>query len=79
VRDVAILFDAMVGYDPADAASINIAYAIAHRYAGDLARASLKGVRVAVLHPEMPDLLKTKYEAALAVLKAQGAVLVDVE
>ncbi len=79
VRDVAILFDAMVGYDPADAASINIAYAIAHSYAGDLARASLKGVRVAVLHPEMPDLLKTKYEAALAVLKAQGAVLVDVE
>ncbi|MFX5555219.1 hypothetical protein ABTE11_23335, partial [Acinetobacter baumannii] len=56
-----------------------IAYAIAHSYAGDLARASLKGVRVAVLHPEMPDLLKTKYEAALAVLKAQGAVLVDVE
>jgi len=45
VRDVAILLDGMVGYDPADAASMNIAYAIAHSYAGDLARASLKGVR----------------------------------
>ncbi|MFT6570769.1 MAG: amidase [Sphingomonas echinoides] len=79
VRDVALLLDAMVGYDPADAASLNIAYAIAHSYAGDLARASLKGVRVAVLHPEMPDLLKSNYAAALAVLKAQGAVLVDVD
>ncbi|PMX56158.1 amidase, partial [Pseudomonas sp. FW305-33] len=29
--------------------------------------------------PEMPDLLKSNYAAALAVLKAQGAVLVDVD
>jgi amidase len=79
VRDVAILFDAMVGYDPADAASLAIAYRIRHSYAADLSRASLNGVRVAVLRPEMPDLLKVKYEAALAVLQAQGAVLVDVE
>jgi amidase len=35
-------------------------------------------VRIAVLHVDMPVLEKVRFEAALAVLKAQGAVLVDV-
>lgn len=78
VRDVAMLFSAMVGSDPADAAT---AEADAHRgdYAAGLAAASLKGVCIAVLRPEMSPDLAARFDAALAVLKAQGAVLVPVE
>ena len=78
VRDVAILFGGMVSVDPADAATSGTAK-YHHDFAAPLAGASLKGVRVAVLHPDMPDILKAKFDAALAVLKSQGAVLVDVE
>ncbi|GAA0302365.1 amidase [Sphingomonas oligophenolica] len=78
VRDVAILFSTMVATDPADVATRD-----ADKYRRDftagLSADALKGVRIAVLHPDMPDTLKVRYEAALAVLKAQGAVLVDVE
>ena len=78
VRDVAVLFSSMIAPDPADPATKDAA---AHRrdYARSLSWASLKGVRVAVLRPRMGDDLKAAFEAALAVLKAQGAVLVDVE
>jgi amidase len=78
VRDVAVLFSSMIAPDPADPATKDAA---AHRrdYARSLSGASLKGVRVAVLRPRMGDDLKAAFEAALAVLKAQGAVLVDVE
>ena len=84
VKDVAILFEGMVSVnDPADPATAGVRrpqYRMAPPgFVDGLTRASLKGVRVAVLHPEMPAILKAKYEAALAVLKAQGAVLVDVE
>ncbi|SDA34804.1 amidase [Sphingomonas sp. NFR15] len=79
VADVAILLDGMVGFDPADPASRNIQYVAAHSYAADLKRASLRGVRIAVLHPDMPEAMEPAYAAALAVLKAQGAVLVDVD
>ena len=77
VRDTAILFSAMVGSDAADPAT---AEADAHRadYTSGLAQASLKGVRVAVYRPDMPAPLKARFEAALAVLKAQGAELIDV-
>ncbi|MGJ3647024.1 amidase [Sphingomonas sp. GlSt437] len=78
VRDAAILFSAMVAADPADPATKDAAR---HRrdYAASLDGASLKGVRIAVLHPEMRPDQAALYDAALAVLKAQGAVLVDVE
>ncbi|AOH82829.1 amidase [Sphingomonas panacis] len=79
VEDAAILLDGMTGFDPADPASRNIQYVAAHSYAADLKRATLKGVRIAVLHPDMPEAMKPAYAAALAVLTAQGAVLVDVE
>jgi len=79
VEDAAILLDAMTGFDPADPASRNIQYFAPHSYAADLSRATLKGVRIAVLHPDMPEAMKPAYAAALAVLTAQGAVLVDVE
>ncbi|HEX4696022.1 amidase [Sphingomonas sp.] len=79
VKDVAILFDAMAGYDPADPASVNTQYRAAHSYAASLSRASLKGVRIAVYRPDMTPLETARFDAALAVLKAQGAVLVDVQ
>ena len=78
VRDVATLFSAMIGSDPADPAT---ATADAHRrdYAAGLSTATLSGLRVAVLRPEMTPDLKAAYERALDVLRAAGAVLVDVE
>jgi len=78
VRDAAMLFSAMIGSDPADAATKG-ADARVRDYAAPLASASLKGVRVAVLRPDMSPDLARRYEGALAALKAAGAVLVDVE
>lgn len=78
VRDVALLLSAMVGSDPADRATAD---ADRHRrdYAAGLGQASLAGVRIGVLRPRMNADLAARYDAALAVLKAQGAVLVEVE
>ena len=78
VRDAALLFNAMVGVDPADPATRESQGHI-HDFAAPLAAASLKGVRVAVLRPDMPDALKRHYETSLEVLKAQGAILVDAD
>jgi len=78
VRDAAMLFSAMVGSDPADVATKGADTRV-RDYAAPLASASLKGVRVAVLRPDMSPDLARRYEAALASLKAAGAVLVDVE
>ena len=79
VKDAAVLFSAMVGSDPADPATKD---ADAHRadYAAGLASASLRGVTVAVYRPaNLSPAVTTRFDAALAVLKAQGATLVDVE
>ncbi|MET0240912.1 MAG: amidase [Sphingobium sp.] len=78
VRDTAILFSAMIASDPADAATKD---ADRHRrdYAAGLDTASLKGARIAVVRPKMPADLAARFDAALAVLAAQGAVLVPVE
>ncbi|MEG3177452.1 amidase [Sphingomonas sp. RB3P16] len=79
VKDVAILFEGLVGTDPTDPATTRQpAERTAPGFVAGLAGASLKGVRIAVLRPQMPDILKAKFDAALAVLSAQGAVLVDV-
>jgi amidase len=77
VKDAAILFSAMVGSDAADPATKD---ADTHRkdYSKGLSADGLKGVRIAVLHVDMPALEKLRFDAALAILKAQGAVLVDV-
>lgn len=82
VRDVALLLEGMVGTDPADPAT-DPSRQPQHRvappsYSDGLARASLKGVRIGVVRPEMSALLKERFDAALAVLRASGAVLVDV-
>ncbi len=78
VRDVAILFSGMVASDPADPATAQ-AGAHARDFTAGLSPDALKGVRIAVLHPDMPEAMKPVYAAALDVLKHAGAVLVDVE
>jgi amidase len=78
VRDAAMVFSAMIGSDPADPATKD-ADAHAGDYAAGLATASLQGVKIAVLRPKMPASLAERYDAALAVLKAQGAVLIPTE
>ena len=80
VRDAALLLAVMAGSDPADPAS---APADAHRtdYLTALRPDALRGVRIGVMryasdfHPETSAV----FARALAVLKAQGAVLVDID
>lgn len=78
VRDAAALFAGMIGSDAADAVT---AQADAQRAAltPDWSKASLKGVRIGVVRPEMRAGLATLYDAQLAVLRAAGAELVDVK
>jgi len=75
VRDAAMMLSAMVGGDPADAPR-----GTAHDYAAGLSTSALSGMRVGVVRPRSmtPD-LKVRYDQALEVLKAAGAVLVEVD
>ena len=81
VRDAAILLTAMAGTDPADPATAD---ANAHRidYTTALNPHALEGVRLGVarflLKGFTPETLGV-FNRALAVLKAQGATLVDVD
>lgn len=81
VRDAAILLTAMAGSDPADPAT---AHADAHRmdYTKALNPHALQGVRLGVaqflLKGFTPQTLRV-FDRALAVLKAQGATLVNVD
>ncbi|MBM7405755.1 MULTISPECIES: amidase [Sphingomonas] len=77
VRDAALLFSAMIGSDPADPTTRDADRRRAD-YAAALSADALKGVRVGVLRPEMSAPLAKQYDAALAVLRAAGATLVDV-
>lgn len=81
VTDVALILDAMTRVDPADPATLKRPqYFVAQPpYADGLAKASLKGVRIAVLRPDMTPALEATYDKALGVLKAAGAVLIDVK
>ncbi len=80
VRDAARLLGAIAGSDPADPAT---AEADAHKidYAAQLDAASLKGVRIGVLRfaTGFSIITDEAFEKALAVLRAQGAVLVDID
>jgi len=78
VRDVATLFSAMIAADPADAATAG-AGAYQRDYAAGLSTSALSGLRVGVIRPEMTADLAAKYQASLDVLKAAGAVLVEVK
>lgn len=76
VRDAAIMLSAMAGSDPADSAT---AATVTRDYAAGLSTSALSGMRVGVLRPaNLPADLTDRYDAALAVLRAAGAVLVEV-
>ncbi len=81
VTDVAMLLSGMVGADPADTATMGAGVGVvAKDYAAGLSTSALSGVRVAVLRPEgMSADLTQRYAAALDVLRAAGAVLVEVK
>lgn len=78
VRDSAILFAAMAGSDPADPATAD-ADRLKRDYAAGLSTTALAGMRVGVVRPNMRKELAARFDAALAVLRAAGATLVDVE
>ena len=76
VRDVATLLSAMIAADPADPVTSG---AVARDYAAGLSTSALSGMRVGVVRPKaMSAPLAARFAAALAVLKAAGAVLVEV-
>jgi amidase len=80
VRTAALLLGAMAGTDPADPAT---ATADSHRsdYTAALKPDALQGVRIGVMRftTGWSPATDAVFETALAVLKAQGAILVDVE
>ncbi|RYY35129.1 MAG: amidase, partial [Sphingomonadales bacterium] len=78
VKDAAILFSAMVGADPADAATKGAGRYV-RDYASGLTADALKGVRIGYWKPEMAADIAGAFEAALAKLRAAGAVLVEVK
>jgi amidase len=80
VADAALLLSAMAGGDPQDNAT---AQADAHRtdYAAQLANASLKGKRLGMILPppdQSPPATEALLQRAIAILKAQGAEIVEV-
>ena len=84
VADAAILLEVMAGYDPEDPVTALSIGRIPASYAGSLNRDGLKGTRIGVLrtlfgsgpdHEEVNRVMANALEA----LKAQGAILVDVD
>lgn len=76
VRDAALLLSAMAGPDPTDAAT---ARTQVRDYAAGLSAEALKGRRIGVIRPSgMTPPLTERFDAALAVLRAGGATLVEV-
>jgi len=77
VRDAALIMNAIAGSDPADPAT---AEADAHRadYAAALRADALRGVRIGVMRFSAGFGTDAPFEAALAVLRAQGAELVEI-
>lgn len=79
VRTAALLLTAMAGSDPADPATRD---ADAHKadYAAALDPAALRGTRIGVLRwaTGWHAGVDARFEAALAVLRAQGAILIDI-
>ena len=80
VEDAALLLTAMAGSDPADPATKD---ADAHRadYSAGLATADLKGKRLGVLRyaTGLSTNVDAVFDKALAVLKARGAVIVEIK
>jgi amidase len=76
VRDVAILLTAMVT-EGRNRSSVSRDRG--GGYNARLSEGTLKGVRLAILHPPMDPRLAERYERALAALTTAGAVLVSVD
>lgn len=76
VRDVALLLSVMTAPDPADPAT---ARAVKKDYAAGLSASALSGMRIGVIRPDMTPDLAARYQAALDVLRAAGAELVEVK
>jgi Asp-tRNA(Asn)/Glu-tRNA(Gln) amidotransferase A subunit family amidase len=82
VTDLAILLDAIVGPDPADAATQRAVGHIAKTYTAALKRDALKGARLAVLRqvftPKVTDpRIIANFEKTLAELRAAGATIIE--
>ena len=76
VRDAALLLSAMSAPDPADPATAGTEV---HDYTAGLSSAALSGMRVGVVRPrDLPVDLAARFDAALAVLRARGATLIEV-
>jgi len=77
VRDAALIMNAIAGSDPADPAT---AEADARRvdYAARLSPSALRGVRIGVMRFASGFGTDAAFEEALATLRTQGAVLVDI-
>jgi len=78
VRDAAELLTVIAGSDPADPATRD---ADKHKtdYAARLDANSLKGKRIGVMRFASTDQLNPAFDTALAVLRHQGAILVDIK
>jgi amidase len=78
VRDVAYLLEAMMGSDPADAATRE-ADDRRKPFVGNLSPTAMQAVRVGYIRPQMSPELGKRFDEALEKLKAAGAVLVEVK
>jgi amidase len=78
VRDAAELLTVIAGTDPGDRATAD---ADRHKtdYAARLDAHSLKGKRIGVMRFASTDQLNPAFETALAILRQQGAILVDIK
>ncbi|MEO6248839.1 MAG: amidase [Sphingomicrobium sp.] len=78
VHQAAEIMSVIAGSDPADPAT---RLADAHRvnFAATLSVNALRGARIGVMRFASTDVLNAPFAAALAVLKAQGAVLVEIK
>jgi amidase len=80
VRDAALLLSALAGADPADPATAAIPPGLAGTdFAAALRPDALKGARLGVIRSAVPTQpgVAARFEEALAVLRAQGAEIVD--
>ncbi|UYY57945.1 amidase [Sphingomonas sp. S2-65] len=78
VKDAAILFSAMVGTDPEDAATKDAAR-FRRDYAASLSDTALRGMRIGYWRPQMDAGLGASFDAALDQLRLAGAILVEVK
>jgi amidase len=80
VTDAAILLGALAGVDPADPATKDAAAKGRHDYTSSLDAAGLKGARLGVVRKRLMGYSTAAdrlMEAAIADMKAQGAIVVD--